>query len=123
MQKLLQLVNDYRKANGVGELSWSNALESAAKTRAAEISKVSDAENESHIRPDGSAWYTINPDIMWAENIAYGQSSAEAVFEAWKNSAGHRTNMLNGDYKTMGAAVYVEEGTTYTYYWIQEFGY
>ena len=59
---------------------------------------------------------------MYAENIAYGQTSAYEVFEAWKNSSGHYKNMMNPDYRTFGAALYYTDGGYY-YYWIEEFGY
>ena len=59
---------------------------------------------------------------MYGENIAYGQTSAWEVFEAWKNSPGHLGNMLDPDYKTFGAAVYITD-SGYGYYWIQEFGF
>ncbi len=31
-----------------------------------------------------------------AENVAYGQSTAEEVMQAWMNSPGHRRNILDG---------------------------
>ena len=59
---------------------------------------------------------------MWAENIAYGQRSAQEVFDAWMASSGHRENIMNPAYKTFGAAVFVTD-SGYMYYWIEEFGY
>jgi uncharacterized protein YkwD len=37
-----------------------------------------------------------------AENIAQGQQTPRAVFEAWMKSAGHRENILNPDYRFIG---------------------
>lgn len=121
-KKLLKLINDYRKENGVPELKWSKGLEKASKTRAKEIS-VTAGSSQPHKRPNGKQWYTVNPDLMYGENIAYGQKTAEEVFKAWKNSSAHNKTMLDPEYKIFAAALYVEEGTKYTYYWIQEFGY
>ena len=39
------------------------------------------------------------------ENIAKGQKSAEAVFNAWMNSQGHRANILNSRFTQMGIGV------------------
>jgi len=40
----------------------------------------------------------------WGENVAAGQDSAEAVFAAWMNSAGHRPQMI-GNYSYVGVGV------------------
>ena len=50
------------------------------------------------------------------ENIAMGYSTPEAVINAWMNSSGHRANILNANYTTIGVG-YVADGN----YWTQEF--
>jgi len=119
---LLKMVNDLRAENGLAPLSWSDDLASCANVRAAELPYASDDQNMSHIRPDGSEWWTVNPSIMYGENIACGQQSASEVFQAWVNSPSHKDNMLNPDYKTMGAAYCVSGDGAYGTYWAQEFG-
>lgn len=120
---LLAMVNELRADNGLAPLSWSDDLASCANVRAAELPYASDEQNMSHIRPDGSEWWTVNPSIMYGENIACGQQSASEVFQAWVNSSSHKANMLNPDYKTMGAAYCVSGEGAYGTYWAQEFGY
>lgn len=120
--ELLDYVNAERVAAGLEPLVWSDTLAGCAGTRAAELPMLSDSQNTNHLRPDGSEWYTVNPDAMWAENIAYGQRSAWEVHTAWMNSSGHYENLMNPDYRTFGAAVYVTD-SGYVYYWIEEFGY
>jgi uncharacterized protein YkwD len=39
-----------------------------------------------------------------AENIASGQRTPGEVFKAWMNSAGHRENILNKNYRDIGVA-------------------
>ena len=117
-QRLLQMVNDYRAQNGLGPLSWSSELESAAQVRASEISIPNCF---SHTRPDGSDYWTANSNLIYGENIAAGQATAESVFESWINSDAHRGNIL-GNYTIMGVGLYVTSGAAYTYYWAQEFG-
>jgi uncharacterized protein YkwD len=39
------------------------------------------------------------------ENIAWGQGSAAEVHDAWMNSAGHRRNILAGDYARIGVGL------------------
>ena len=54
-----------------------------------------------------------------AENIAQGQTTPRTVFEAWMKSPGHRTNILNGNYKHIGVAeVFNSNGPM----WVMELG-
>ena len=50
------------------------------------------------------------------ENIAYGQRTPQAVVNAWMNSSGHRTNILNDAYTQIGVG-YEPNGR----YWTQMF--
>ena len=50
------------------------------------------------------------------ENIAKGQSTPQAVVNAWMNSSGHRANILNVSYNKIGVG-YVSDGK----YWTQMF--
>jgi uncharacterized YkwD family protein/spore coat assembly protein SafA len=50
------------------------------------------------------------------ENIAKGQTSAQAVMNAWMNSSGHRANILNKNFTHIGVG-YVKDGN----YWTQMF--
>jgi len=120
--ELLDYVNSERTAAGLEPLVWSDTLAYCAAIRASELPLLSNEQNANHQRPDGSEWYTVNEDAVWAENIAYGQQSASEVHNAWTNSSGHYANMMNPDYRTFGAAVY-ETDSGYYYYWIEEFGY
>lgn len=109
--ELFILVNNERAANGLNPLSWSGGLADCASVRANEASTCF-----SHTRPDGSDWYTVNPSIMYGENLAAGQDNAQWVFNDWMASPSHRENILNPGYTTYGSA---RVGNT----WAQEFGY
>jgi uncharacterized protein YkwD len=52
-----------------------------------------------------------------AENIAYGYSSAQSVFDGCKNSPGHNANMLNPSFKVIGIG-YAGDA----HYWTTDFG-
>ena len=118
MLELFNLVNNARTQAGLSPLSWSGSLASAAGVRAAEITI-----NFSHTRPDGSEWWTVNPDIMYGENLASGQSSAQEAFNSWMASPGHYANIMNPGFTTCGFAFYYGGDAGSTYYWVQEFGY
>ncbi len=53
------------------------------------------------------------------ENIAAGYSTAQAVFDGWMNSSGHRANILNPAYTKIGVGL--AKGGNYGSYWTQEF--
>lgn len=113
-KKVLSLVNNYRKENGLGELTWDESMASAAKTRAAEASIC-----WSHTRPNGTAWYTVS-SIVKGENLAKGYATAEEAFNAWLASDGHRENILWSEFNTMYVAFFEAENG---WFWAQEFGY
>jgi uncharacterized protein YkwD len=54
-----------------------------------------------------------------AENIARGQDDAAAVMDAWLTSPGHRRNILDCSYRTMGLGVATGSGGPW---WTQMFG-
>jgi hypothetical protein len=51
------------------------------------------------------------------ENIAAGQSTAAAVFTAWRNSSGHNANMLNSSYRVIGIGLAYVSGSPFGSYW------
>lgn len=118
--ELVKLLNEYRAEQGVGALTVSTSLAQSAKTRAAEISY-----SFSHDRPNGTSCFSASSE-MFAENIAAGYGSAEAIMTGWKNSSGHNANMLNSSYSTIGISVFVAESGDnegYRIYSVQNFGY
>ena len=54
------------------------------------------------------------------ENIAWGQRTPEAVMKAWMNSSGHRANILNEKFTSIGVGCYEQNGVLY---WTQLFIY
>jgi uncharacterized protein YkwD len=56
------------------------------------------------------------------ENIAGGQKTIDEVMEAWLKSPKHCANIMNDNFKEVGVAVVVEEGTQFGIYWTQNFG-
>ncbi len=86
-----------------------------------------------HVNPDGqgpadritAAGYTW---AACAENIAAGQTSAEAVMAAWMNSTAHRENILRGYddpdgiyYCELGVGYVYVAGSSYGHYFTQKF--
>jgi len=56
------------------------------------------------------------------ENIAVGQSNADAVVTAWLESPGHCTNIMGPQFTQMGVAFALTPVGKPTIYWAQVFG-
>ncbi|MGW7458684.1 CAP domain-containing protein [Streptomyces sp. NPDC054797] len=78
----------------------------------------------SHTDPDGnSPWdRATNAGLsgLGGENIARGQGDAEAVMKAWMNSPGHKANILNCEFRTLGVGAHFAAGGPW---WTQDFGF
>lgn len=113
------LVNDERAAEGLAPLQTNDLLQQAAQQRAQEIAEVF-----AHDRPDGTSCFTVLTEYgvsgysTAGENIAAGQGNPETVMNSWMNSPGHRANIMNGDFDTIGVGCAEINGRLY---WVQLF--
>ncbi|MGP4002002.1 CAP domain-containing protein [Streptomyces sp. 8N706] len=77
-----------------------------------------------HTDPDGAnPWdraKLLGIGGLGGENIARGQGDAQAVMDAWMGSPGHRANILNCDYRTLGVGAHFADGGPW---WTQDFGF
>ncbi|NUK90931.1 CAP domain-containing protein [Streptomyces lunaelactis] len=77
-----------------------------------------------HTDPEGDTPWDRADQVgvkgLGGENIARGQADAAAVMTSWMNSDGHRANILNCDYKTLGVGVHLGAGGPW---WTQDFGF
>lgn len=103
-------------------ITWNNDLEDAAAEHAKDMAKRNYFD---HISKDGrsmgdrilNAGYTYKGFKSYAigENIASGQESIGEVMDGWFKSEGHCLNLMNPDFREVGAAMYKN-------YWVQDFG-
>lgn len=107
------LVNQERQNAGLNPLSMDQDLLSAAMTRSSET-----AIDFSHTRTNGLECFSISTKAS-AENIAAGSSTAAGVMDQWMNSEGHKANILDGRWNSIGVGCFVHNGVTY---WVQLFG-
>lgn len=120
-EQVVDLVNQERAKAGLEKLTLDKNIEAAALVRAKEI-EVS----FSHTRPDGSSFSSVlkEHNISYrgaGENIAWGQTSPEAVMNAWMNSEGHRANILNANFTKIGVGYY--QNSAGRKFWTQLFTY
>ncbi|MFD4574058.1 CAP domain-containing protein [Streptomyces sp. NPDC058417] len=119
--EVLKLVNEERAKVGCSALAANSSLTGLAQDFSADMAARGFFD---HTDPDGaSPWdRAAKAGItgLGGENIARGQADAAAVMEAWMNSAGHRANILNCDFKTLGVGVHLGSGGPW---WTQDFGF
>lgn len=123
---MLKLVNDTRAAGctcgttvmpPVAPLKWNDMLASSALSHSKDMNATGKLDHNSsdgtsfsdRITAAGYRWSTVG------ENIAWGQTTEQEVFNDWINSEGHCKNIMNGSFKDFGAA---KDGV----YWTQDFG-
>lgn len=119
IKEVVNLVNVERAKEGLAPLTIDTKVQAAAQVRARECEQLF-----SHTRPDGSSFATALKEQSVSyrsagENIAWGQRSPEEVMEAWMNSSGHRANIMNSNFTTIGVGYY--ENAKGTDYWCQLF--
>ncbi len=120
--QVLALTNAERAKEDCPGLRLDTRLRTAARAYSEEMLRYG-AWN--HVGHDGSdpgdrmreAGYDTSGG--WAENIAKGYATPEAVMKAWMNSTGHRQNILNCDLRALGVGVVRGDGRLY---WTQDFG-
>ena len=119
IKEVVALVNAERAKEGLSPLTIDVNVQAAAQVRAQECEQLF-----SHTRPDGSSFSTAlkEQNVSYrraGENIAWGQKTPEAVMNAWMNSSGHRANIMNSQFTTIGVGYYVNANRTP--YWCQLF--
>ena len=125
--RLLELVNEERQDAGLDTLEIDNQLNQAARRHNQEMVKQDrmahhfpgQANLGERVSSTGYDWKAVG------ENIAAGYQTAEAVFEGWMGSSGHRQNILNPNYTEMGIAyANAPDNRTgdFDIYWTQVFG-
>ncbi len=98
-------LNNLRGQHGLSGLREDRALSRAAQAYAQDMAAHG---YFSHTGRDGSTVLTraraagCNGRGYFAENIAWGQDSANDAFQGWAASSGHRANMLGRNYGAFG---------------------
>src|SRR3954447_11301480 len=121
----LTKINAYRQSKGLKPLVATRSLDVSSYKHSYDMGVK---RYFSHTGSDGSSpWtrmaregYTYN--TTKGENIAAGYATADTVFTAWKNSAGHNANMLNPNFKAIGIGMVSVSGSPYGTYWTTDFG-
>jgi uncharacterized protein YkwD/chitodextrinase len=126
-QQVFQLVNQHRAARGLSQLGALASLSAAADWKSLHMAGYG---YMAHNDPAPPVNRSVSDRLLacgypatssgWGENIAYGYTSPAAVMSAWLNSPGHRSNIENATYRSLGVGV--ARAASGALYWTQEFG-
>ncbi len=127
----VNLLNDYRVANGLSPLLVSDMISEACDRHNSDMAKYKFFDHYSlksdWFETNASPWTRMSLSgygysTSKGENIAAGQVTAAQVFAAWKASSGHNANMLNSAFTVLGVSLCEVAGSPYTFYWTTDFG-
>lgn len=119
VEAVTALVNEARADNGCGPVRVDERIAEAAQQHSTDMAL---RDYFSHDSLEGLSFSDRILDAGYpspaGENIAKGQRTAEQVMNDWMNSPGHRANILNCDFDTIGVGL-DKNG----WLWTQDFGY
>ncbi len=116
----LELINEYRKKNGLTDLKPIKSLQDVSKLKAEDLVNY---EYFSHTSPNlGTPFEMLKNNGIYykvaGENLA-GNTTPQRAVEAWINSESHRDNILDGRFQYTG--VYVIDSEVYGKVFVQIF--
>ncbi|MFJ9854248.1 CAP domain-containing protein [Streptomyces sp. NPDC101150] len=119
--QVLDLVNQERAQAGCSPVTASRQLAGLARSFSDDMAARGFFD---HTDPDGHTPWDRARDLgipdLGGENIARGQANAQSVMDSWMTSPGHRANILNCEYKTLGVGAHFGPGGPW---WTQDFGF
>lgn len=127
--EVVNLINEYRTANGLAKLTVNDTLSTAAMHRAAESAYADwnmtamEGGAKRHIRPNFTKASTIASEYgiggNFGENFGRWQASHSEIIAQWKSSSSHNALLLSGSYTKVGIGV--AQDSLGDYYWVALF--
>lgn len=127
--EVVNLINEYRTANGLAKLTVNDTLSTAAMHRAAESAYADwnmtamEGGAKRHIRPNFTKASTIASEYgiggNFGENFGRWQASPSEIIAQWKSSSSHNALLLSGNYTKVGIGV--AQDSYGDYYWVALF--
>ncbi|MGW8380753.1 CAP domain-containing protein [Streptomyces sp. ODS28] len=119
--EVLKLVNEERADAGCPRVRADSRLAGLAEDFSEDMAVRGFFD---HVSPDGdNPWQRAEKagiKDLGGENIARGQADARSVMDSWMSSPGHKANILNCEYRTLGVGTHYGAGGPW---WTQEFGF
>jgi uncharacterized protein YkwD len=102
---VLSQTNKFRRSKGLPALIINDDLNAIAQKHSINMAKGRVGfVHGGFSQREAQAKRKINSLYSFAENVAYGPTTGKQVVTMWKNSSGHRRNML-GRYKYIGIGI------------------
>lgn len=119
-EEFMDLVNDHRQGLGLRALIHDPGMGDIAQTHSQNMAsgKVTFGHDGFSTRCS-EARSVLGGGNLCAENVAYGQKTPQAAFNAWMNSSGHRNNIEQARATHTGFGY--AKSSSGTYYWTQIF--
>lgn len=101
--EVMDLVNNYRQGLGLRTLEKIDYI-SIKSEEHNEYMISTGAMNHNFFQDRAESLIQVLGAVNVSENLAYNYSTAQAVFNAWLNSASHKENMV-GDFTHFGISI------------------
>lgn len=132
-QKLLEMINSARKQTrqcgaqsfaATQPLAWNATLATAAQTHTQAMANHNffDHKDRDGRTPGDRAELAGYAGQQIGENIAAGQDTVRKVVDGWLASPGHCANLMNPQFRELGAAYAVDPKSDAGIYWTAMFG-
>ena len=102
-EDVLKYTNQFRRSRGLKALEMRDDLNTIARKHSEDMAggRCAFGHDGYNLRVSKVKKIIKSCDGYVGENVAYGARNGKEAFDIWKNSSGHRKNML-GDYKYIG---------------------
>jgi spore coat assembly protein SafA/uncharacterized protein, YkwD family len=122
--EVIRLVNVERAKRGLMTLTKNWELCRVARYKSADMSQDPPKGYFAHTSPTYGTPFQMMESFglrfsSAGENIAYGQTTPQAVMNDWMNSSGHRNNILSPSYTQIGVGL--AKSSKGVCYWTQQF--
>lgn len=111
------VISDFRHANGQSTVAVDPVLMQLARNQADAMARADKLSHNLSGTPGNRARAAGYPFAKIAENVGAGHDTLADAFAGWKDSAGHRANMLMPGVTRIGIAVQQAPASRYKVYW------
>jgi uncharacterized protein YkwD len=110
----MDLINEYRVSIGLKSLVKTNYISSKAAEHNNYMISTNILSHDNFTPRSQDIMRTLGAKSI-GENVAYNSSTAQAAFDAWLASPGHKAN-IEGAYTSFGLSIRVNSATGRKYY-------
>ncbi|XOV68671.1 MAG: CAP domain-containing protein [Fluviicola sp.] len=127
-QRLLEMINEERRALFMRELKWNNDLARAARYHAYDMAGQEYTMNDSYDRIDGQLVFIADAQErisqfqkkknVYQQDISAGTTSAENTYLKWIGTDEGYDKLFHEDNRSVGIGLVHDANSAYGYYWV-----